>query len=38
MEEMTKLIDKVFEYVTDKKIRKTTCKIIFGKKESWRPE
>lgn len=37
LEEMTKLIEQGFEYVTDTKIGKTTYKL-FRKKKAWRPE
>lgn len=37
LEEMTKLIEQGFEYVTDTKIGKTTYKL-FRKKKVWRPE
>jgi len=37
LEEMTKLIEQGFEYVTDTKIGETTYKV-FRKKKAWRPE
>lgn len=37
IEEMTKLIEQSFEYVTDTKIGETTYKL-FRKKEAWRLE
>jgi len=37
LEEMKKLIEQGFEYVTDTKIGKTTYKL-FRKKKAWRPE
>jgi hypothetical protein len=37
IDEMTKLIEQGFEYVTDTKIGATTYKL-FRKKKAWRPE
>ena len=37
IEEMTKLIEQGFEYVTDTRIGETTYKL-FRKKKAWRPE
>jgi hypothetical protein len=37
LEEMTKLIEQGFEYVTDTQIGKATYKL-FRKKKAWRPE
>lgn len=37
LEEITKLIEQGFEYVTDTKIGVTTYKL-FRKKKAWRPE